>query len=618
MNIAIALVTLVTVVAAIAALARRCKVSAPLALTIAGILASFLPGVPEVHMRSEVVLFGLLPPLLYAAAIKTSLLDIRANRASIVYLSVVLVLASAFAVGALAWWLLGIPFAAGVALGAVVAPPDAVAATSIARRIGLPRRVVTLLEGESLLNDATALVALRTALAALAGAVSASAIFLDFARAAGGGFLLGAAVAWLGALIRRRVTDPVFDTSLSLLTPFVAYLAAESVHASGVLAVVVAGVLLAHKAAIIQSAASRVSERTNWVTIQFLLESVVFFMIGMQGRWIVANVTRSELSFREIAVFCGAVLAVVILVRPAFVYAAAAFLGLRGQEVSWGSVAIVSWAGMRGVVTLAAVFVLPEETPHRDILVLAAMSVTAGTLLLQGLTLPWAARRLGLRGPDPREDALQMASVLQGAVRKGIETLERSQQPGDDAKVVESLRARGQMRANVVWERLGRSGTGGETPSEQYVRLRTAMLAAERAEVLRVRRGQTIDHDILEEVMANLDIEESTLDRIEAHDREERKTELVTSARQAGACADLQAAPSAVVPLTPAGCPDCVAEGTKTVHLRLCLACGNVGCCDSSEARHADRHFHRSGHPVMRSFEPGEAWRWCYRHELLG
>lgn len=588
-----------------------------------GLAASFLPFVPQTHLRSDLVLVGFLPPLLYAAAIRTSLVDMKANRRAIGFLSVALVIGTAVAIGVLVWWLLDVPFAAGVALGAVVAPPDAVAATSIARRIGLPRRVVTVLEGESLLNDATALVALRTAIAALSGAVTAGGIVFNFLLAAGGGVAFGILVAALVGIVRKRVTDPVLDTSLSFMTPFAAYLLAEAVHASGVISVVVAGLILGHKAPIIQSASSRLSERMNWSTIQFLLESSVFLLIGLQVRWILADVQRSDLSFSQIATFCAAILVGVIVLRPICIVPGRALLAARKASddealLPWTSIAIISWAGMRGVVTLAAVFVLPESTPHREVLVLAAMVVTAGTLLIQGLTLPWVARRLGVRGPDPREDALQMASVLQQAVAKGIEELDRVRKPTDEGTVVQALRNRAQMRANVVWERLGRPGSESETPTEQYARLRLAMLAAERQEVLRVRDEASIDHEVLSDVMGALDVEESTIDRIEEGVRELRQQDLVTPARRAGACADLAEAPLAAVPLTPEGCPDCAREGTRPVHLRLCLSCGNVGCCDSSVGRHANRHFQTTGHAVMRSFEPGEAWRWCYTHQMLG
>ncbi len=623
MPVATTALALLATVTAVAGLARRFNLSAPLMLTLVGVVASFLPFVPEVHLSSEVVLVGLLPPLLYAAAIRSSLVDFKDNRRPIGFLSVGLVIFTALGVGVVTWLLLPVPFAAAFALGAVVAPPDAVAATAIARRIGLPRRVITLLEGESLVNDATALVCLRTAIAALTvGYVSVGGVTLDFVRAALGGVVIGIVVAWLVGLVRKAVTDTVIDTTLSFMVPFVAYLPAEELGASGVLAVVVAGLLLGHRSPVLQDASSRLSERVNWSTIQFLLENSVFLLIGLQVRWIVADVGQSNLGRGQIVGACLAVLAAVIVLRPMWVFPVR-ILAIRpgpdraGRIPSLRSTAIISWAGMRGVVTLAAVFALPEDTPQREVLVLIAMVVTAGTLVLQGFSLPWLARHLGVHGPDPREDALQEATVLQSAVRAGMRALDECSDEIDE-QTMDTLRRRVEQRVNIVWERLGNTDSTQETPSEAYRRVRLQMLAAEREEVLRIRDAGEADHDVLEQVMGALDLEESMLDRVERGDEAAREGLLLPPEPVGGACEHLRQAPTHIRPLTPQGCPDCEREGTTPVHLRMCLSCGNIGCCDSSVGKHADRHYAQTGHPVVRSFEPGEAWRWCYVDEVLG
>ena len=431
MHLALTLLAVVGTVTVVAGLARRVGVSAPLALIVTGVVGSYLPFIPEPRLSSEVVLVGLLPPLLYAAAIRTSLVDFRDNRGVIAGLSVGLVLFTALGVGALAWWLLPIPFAVAFALGAVVGPPDAVAATAVARRIGLPRRLVTILEGESLVNDATALVSLRSAIAAFtyAGAVTLGSVALDFAWAVAGGVAIGLVVALAVGVVRKHVRDPVIDTSLSFMTPFLAYLPAEQLHASGVLSVVVAGLLLSHKSPVLQTAASRMSERINWSTLQFLLENAVFLMIGLQMRRIVSAVAASDLGLGLILGSSAAVLVAVMLLRPVWVFPlrwVAPRLGGGGAEgpSPWSHNAVLSWAGMRGVVTLAAALVLPPQTPHREVLVFIAMVVTVGTLVLQGTTLPWLARRLGVRGPDRREDALAEATILQSAVAAGLRALD--------------------------------------------------------------------------------------------------------------------------------------------------------------------------------------------------
>ncbi len=623
MDIAIWILALTATVTAVSAVARRFELPAPLLLVVIGIGASYLPFVEPFELSPELVLIGLLPPLLYAAAIRTSLVDVKANRRAIAGLAVGLVIFTTAVVGVVAWLLLPIPLAAGFAFGAVVAPPDAVAATAIARRIGLPRRVVTVLEGESLLNDATALVALRTAIVAVGGAVTVLSITRDFVWAAAGGAAIGIGVALVIAVLRKFNKDPLIDTALSLMAPFVAYLPAEELHASGVIAVVTAGLILGHKAPRIQDATSRLNERINWETIQFLLENSVFLLIGLQVRQILDGVRDSDLSPSTIVVFCVGVLVAVIVVRPLWVFPIGYFLvrprTSRIEPYSWRATAVVSWAGMRGVVTLAAAFVLPDTIPNVQVLVLGAFVVTAGTLLLQGLSLPWLARRLKVEGPDEREDALAEATVLMQTVEAGRAELKKlTADEQDDPDVIHILRDRGESRLNAVWERLGRTDTDQETPTEQYQRLRTAMLRAEREAVLKIRDHGTTDSDVLAEVMDALDVEESMIDRRSARATSADDRTLITPAKTAGACVHLDRALSDIPATSDYGCPDCLREGTTWVHLRLCLTCGNVGCCDSSQARHADRHFHTTGHPVMRSHEPGEAWRWCYVDEVLG
>ncbi|MEU4316379.1 Na+/H+ antiporter [Nocardia sp. NPDC024068] len=619
MHIAIGLVVLVASAAAVAALARRFGVSEPLALTLTGVAASYLPFVPEVHLEPEVVLLGLLPPLLYTAALRTSLVDFRANIGGIALLSVGLVLFSTFAVATVVWWLLPVPFAVAVALGAVVAPPDAVAATAVARRIGMPRRIVTILEDESLFNDATALVALRTAIAASAGAVSLWDAGWDFLLAAGGGAVVGIAVAYVLALLRRRITDPVLDTTLSFLAPFLAYLPAEEIHASGVIAVVTCGMILGHNAPVWQSAASRTAERINWRTVQFILESAVFLVIGLQVSGIVTGAWESGLDHTLLIVTAIAVLLAVMVSRPVWVFGWALAGRLTGRSaVPLTHPAVVSWAGMRGVVTLAAVLLLPADTPQLPVLKLLALVVVGGTLLLQGTSLPWLVRRLRLRGPSRAEDALQKANLLTQAANAGLAALDEAIGPDTPEEVVRSLRDRVTWRTNAAWERLGRPESELATPTAEYRRLRLEMLRAERDTVLRVRDAGEADYSILQSVLARLDLEESMIDRFDESEDDQRPETLAGPVGAAADCAHLRAAPLVCESTEPDVCAECLAEGLTWVHLRMCLTCGHIACCDSSPGNHATGHFGASRHPVMRSVEPGEAWRWCYVDELLG
>lgn len=625
---ALTIVVAVSLAVAVSTLAGRLPVASPLVLIVFGIAGSYVPFIPDVELTAEIVLVGLLPPLLYAAAIRTPLVDFRANRRPIALLSIALVIVTAVVVGFLAQALLDVPLAVGLALGAVVAPPDAVAATAVARRIGLPRRVVTILEGESLVNDATAIVLLRTSIAAIAGSVSLLEIGVEFLVSALGGVLVGVVVAFVVVQVRKRITDDLTDVSVSLLTPWLAYVPAEEIHwagtdahASGVLAVVVAGLLLGHKSPIIQSATSRLFERMNWATISFVLENTTFLLIGLQVQSIVADVNDSELSAGRVAVVSLIILAAVIGIRLVWIFPATYLPRLipavqrADPAPHWTTPLLIGWAGMRGVVTLAAVFLLPEDTPHREVLVMIAFVVTVGTLMLQGLTLPWLVRVLGVQGPDRHEDHLTEASVQQAAANAGLRYLEDEIAGTVSPDVLERLRSRAQDRANAIWERLG----SADTPAAQYSRARAATLARERAELIRIRGEGTVDQSVLQRVLDALDVEESILDRLaEDESTVDREVDLRSSYDPAAACEHLRDACEVPRPTSPTGCEECLRDGASWVHLRICMSCGHVGCCDSSEGKHATAHFEETGHPVMRSFEPGEAWRWCFVDEETG
>jgi monovalent cation/hydrogen antiporter len=616
--IAVLLVVLTLVVLLGTAGAGRFGLSAPLVLVGVGVVGGYLPFVPAIRLEPDLVLVGLLPPLLYAAAIRTSLVDFRANKFPIGLLSVGATLFTMACVALAAWWVVPGPFplAAAFALGAVVAPPDAVAATAVARRVGMPRRLVSILEGESLVNDATALVALGTAVAAIEVTVSVWRVGWDFLLAAGGGVLTGLVVAQVLAKVRQRVQDPVLDTALSLLAPFAAYVLAEPWHASGVLAVVVTGLVLGHRSHLLQSGAARLAEASNWRTVQFLLENAVFLLIGLQMPFVVEQ-ARLDVRDRDLLVVCAVVLAVVLVSRLLWVFGSYGIRRIVEPDSGWSARAslLIGWAGMRGVVTLAAAFALPTRTPHRGVLLLAAMVVVVGTLGLQGMTLPSLTRRLRLPGPDPAEDALAEAALLSEVAKAGRSRLADEVGDGDPPDIVARLERQSTARADRAWERLGRSNEEYEPPTAAYLRLRLAMLATERAEVVRARDAGRYDDEVLRAVTATLDVEESLLDRQELLIR---PTSTVLTPRGAPGCEHLALAPTLVTPGTPDGCGDCLREGTSWVHLRMCLSCGRVGCCDSSPQRHAAAHYRQTGHPVIRSFEPQEHWRWCFVDEVLG
>jgi CPA1 family monovalent cation:H+ antiporter len=640
-QLAVDIVVVATIAAAVAGLAGRFGVSAPLALTALGLVLSYVPGVPTIPLKPEVVLLGILPPLLYATAIRTPWVDISRNRRAIGLLSVGLVAVTAFAVaGVVVLIVPAVPFAVALALGAVVAPPDAVAASAVARRVRMPRRVVTLLEGESLLNDATALVTLRTALLAASASgvvaggaakesVTAFSVGQDFVVAVAAGIAAGWVTAQVVSFVRRTVDDPVLDTSLSLIVPYAAYLLAEHFHGSGVIAVVLAGLMLGHRSTEIQSAASRVTERTIWRTVQFLLESTVFLLIGLQIKDLAADAVNDDaVGNADVLLLAAGVLVTVIVIRAIWVFPATWLPRLlvpkirRNEEAPpLRNVALVAWAGMRGVVTMAAVLTIPDRTPGRPALVVAAFAVVIGTLLLQGTTLPWLVKMLRVQGPDPAQDALQVALMQQHAVHAGLDRLTAEKRPEDPSEVVASLEDWGGRVANAAWERLGSVNPDRETPAAAFQRLRVHMLEAERKVVADIRRDGSIAHDLVEQVLERIDQEEAMLGGFStgAQERPDPETTALTAPAEA-ACEHLRERPGIVHPQTaPDACPDCLALGERSwVHLRMCLDCGHVGCCDSSPNRHAERHFHGTDHPVMRSIELGEAWRWCYIDAELG
>ena len=519
-NVAV-FVGMVAVVVAVSAAARRFGLLAPILLVLAGVALSVVPGVPHVHLDPDVVLIGILPPLLYVAALEMSVPAFRYNLRPIMLLAIGLVVFTALAVGFVTHAVLpGVPLAICLALGAVVAPPDAVSATAVARRIGLPRRVVTILEGESLINDATALVLLRVSVAAAVGsAVGAGHIALDAVVAAGGGVAIGVAGALLFGYLHRSTTDPLLDNALSLLAPFVVVLAAELVHASGVVAVVVTGLALGHRLPTLMSAASRLQMDAFWGMVRFLLEGTVFLLVGLQLRDVVAAL---DSRWPTVVGVTAAVVGTVIVARFVWVYPSAYLARLvprvrrREPVLPVAYPTVIGWAGMRGVVTLAAALALPlrlaggRQYP-RDLFIWLAFAVIVGTLVLQGLTLPAVARWLGVHPDDPKDDALAEAAVQHAASRAARDRLTELAD-GQPAQVIEHLRRLTEKRSNVAWERLG-VGNGRETPSRAYARLRREMLNAER-EVFRLARDEgRISEEVLRRAQRDMDLEESMIER---------------------------------------------------------------------------------------------------------
>ncbi|MBT0566179.1 Na+/H+ antiporter [Williamsia sp. CHRR-6] len=515
---------------AVAALARRYEVAPPLALVLVGLGVSWIPGLPITTLDPDLVLYVILPPLLYSAAQDSSYLALRRNIRAVSLLAVALPLISTLAVGLVAYWCLPqLPLAAAMALGAIVAPPDAVSATAIGRRLGLPRRMTTLLGGESLLNDATALTAYRLALGAVIGATTTvwGGLWL-FAVAAIGGALVGLVTAAVVAKIRAWLDDPPMETAVGIVIPFVTYVLAEEFHASGVIAVVVVGLVLGQKSTR-QGYATRLQDNAVWRSIDVLLESFVFLLIGLQ-----LPTVLDGLHGRPVATMVwttAAVLATVIVVRIVWMYPATYLPRMISRRIRDrepaprpAAVFIVAWSGMRGVVSLAAAFAIPLTTdggapfPARDEIIFLTFAVVVGTLLIQGTSLPWLIRRLGVRGDERRGDLVGLAAAQDKAGRAALQRLDEMAQtlpPGDAmGEQVAALARWIRSRQNLAWEKLGRSEDEvGESPTAAYTRMRTELLRVQREVFITERDAGRIDDEVLRRVLRQLDLAEGLYDR---------------------------------------------------------------------------------------------------------
>ena len=528
MGLALIAVLGVVVIVAVSLLAPKVKVAAPLILAVLGIGISVLPGVPPVHVASAVILSGVLPPLLYASSINLPLADLRSNIGSISALAVVLVVVSAFGTGFLLFTLFpDLNLASAIALGAVISPTDAVAATSIGKRLGLPPRLLAVLEGESLVNDASALVLLRTAVAATAGAISAWQVLGSFAYSVVLGVGLGIAIGYLTVFVRARVPDPVLATAISFVVPFAAYIPAETIGASGMLSVVAAGVITGHLGATSFSAPARLSERVNWRTFQFLLENGVFLLMGLELKTIVEGMRHHRLDLPQAILF--GLLATVVLIGIRFAVVAAMtavarFPKRKPDPESLGARegVVLSWSGMRGVVTVAAAQSLPETIPYREQLVVIAYTVAIVTLVVQGASLPAVIRLAGVKGPARDRQREEFAELIDHIRLKGSERLDDpslADLAGGvlDPAVIERVRVESSRRSDYAWEQL--SGQLGDRPAanEQYALVRRDILLHERAALVAARNRGGYSSISLARAQEMLDLEEAGLD----HSRDE-------------------------------------------------------------------------------------------------
>jgi Na+/H+ antiporter len=515
-------------VVAFGALARKLKTPYPIVLVIAGTLLGFVPGIPKISLNPDVVFFVILPPLLYAAAWLTSWREFSYHLVSILMLAFGLVAFTVLGVSAVAQWLFpGFDWRLGFVLGAIVAPTDAIAATAIANRIGLPKRIVDILEGESLVNDASGLLALEFGVAmVVSGHVPTLTsglgrlAFLVFA-----GLAVGLLVGWIVDRIERHIDDGPIEIALSVLTPYAAYLGADRIHASGVLAVVTCGLYLSRRSSQFFSPEVRLQTWGFWDSFTFILNGLVFVLIGLQLPHVLAGIHDYRLS--TLLMFGALFSGLVILLRLIWIFPGAYLANrirtrLLHQDEKLPSaraILVSGWTGMRGVISLAAAIALPEmlangtSFPQRDLIVFLAFSVIFVTLVLQGLTLPFVVRALGIAvvgGPNI-ETGAEEESARREMLQSALAYLEenRREDESEFLEIYDDLTGHYQHRLAAV--------SGSDNPEnelspdhrERHTRLLRDLLRVERQTAIRLRDKGRINDETLRQLEYELDLREA-------------------------------------------------------------------------------------------------------------
>jgi Na+/H+ antiporter len=504
------------------ALAPVLRVPYPILLVVGGLAIAFVPGLPRVELPPDVVLIGFLPPLLYAAAFFTPLRELRRNVRSIATLSLGVVGATMVGVAVVAHVLVDLPWAAAFVLGAVVSPTDPIAATSIASRLGAPRRGVAIVEGEALVNDATALVFYRTALAAaLAGTFSIWESAGELLVSAAGGIFVGLVVGYIVRQLRLRLDHTPTEITISLLTAYVAYLPAEALGVSAVLAAVTVGIYMGWHTPELTTAETRLQGLAFWSIFTFVLNAVLFTIVGLQLPAVLEGIeawSRGEL-LRAAAAVCAAVVLIRFLLTLPFAYLPPALLGMRrrGGPAPWREGVIVASSGLRGAVSLAAALAIPLQTdagapfPGRELIIFLAFCVILFTLVVQGLSLPFLIRTLHVEDDDSeeREEAIARKRAAQAALRRIDELVEEEWVREDTA---ERMRGLYNFRITRFGERLGYGDGSIEEQSQAYQRLRRELLRAEEEAVVALRRQDEISDEVLRRVLRDLALEDVRLD----------------------------------------------------------------------------------------------------------
>ena len=512
-------VGLLLAVAVLALLARKLHIPYPIFFVLGGLLLGWIPGLPKVRLDPELVFLFFLPPLLFPAALFTSWRDFRANLRPISLLAIGLVLFTTVAVAYLAHHFMHLPLAVGFVLGAIISPPDAIAATAIAERLKLPRRIVTILEGESLVNDATALVVYRFAVIAVAtGSFSLATAGGQFVLISLGGILLGLVTGWLAEQFHRRVEDAPIEITVSLLTPFVAYLAAERLQVSGVLAVVTTGLYLGRRMPEIISSQTRLRGGPVWEMVEFILNGFVFIVIGLQLPAVLHGLSDHAIPIHDLIWYALLISLAVVIIRILWVFPATYLPRLIFKKVcrhdpypSWRHVTIVAWTGMRGVVSLAAALALKDDFPNRDLVLFLTYVVILATLVVQGLSLPLLIRWLGIKddGSFEKEERAARLQANQAALQRLGKISE-----------TEPAKADALQRLRIEYEDHIRQLASTEPElanaplrifSTEYERLSRAALEEERRTIVKLRNKDVISDEVLRRIQRDVDLAEARL-----------------------------------------------------------------------------------------------------------
>jgi monovalent cation/hydrogen antiporter len=517
------LVGLLAAAAALLAVAELVRVPYPILLVLGGLGLGFVPGMPRIELAPDLVLVAVLPPLLYGAAFFTSLREFRANIRPITLLAIGLVLTTMLAVAVVAHALIpGLDWPTAFVLGAILSPTDPTAATAIAQRLGLPRGLIALIEGESLVNDGTALVAYRFAVAAVVtGSFSLAAASGRFLLNVVGGIAIGLAVGYVLRQVRRRIDNPPVEITISILSGYFAYLPAQAADVSGILAAVTVGIYMGWYTPELTTPQTRLQGIAVWEILFFLLNALLFALIGLQLPAIVDGLSGT--STAALVGYAVAVTAVVMLARFGWIFLTTylpRLVSRRGRRTAppWQSSTVLAWSGMRGAVSLAAALALPLTTdsgapfPDRDLIVFLTFAVILGTLVVQGLTLPGLIRLLDLEDDRlaEKEEAKARIYAAEAALARLDELLEEEWVREDTA---ERLRGLYDFRRERFRSRFEPEGDrSAEARSVDFQRLRHELLDAERRAVLELRRSGRIDDAVMRRVVRDLDLEDARLE----------------------------------------------------------------------------------------------------------